>query len=327
MTKLIGAAMVRNEADIIEAFVRHNLTVLDGLAIVDHGSFDGTSEILAALAAEGLPVMVVRDDSTAHFQDEITTRLVRDVLARTPADFVFVIDADEFLKAPSRPLLDRVLRGLPPGMHAVMDWHTYVPDFAVPDPAPDIRARIAGAKRLARERHGLYKVVVAREFARTPAAWIARGNHLVVPSLDDSGPRRSNPHARLAPEVVALAHVPVRSRDQFFAKIAIGWLAVLATHVPSAAAAFHWREAFEDIVAGKPLTPERLTAIAANYSVPEALRQAAETIARVDDPFLADIELRYAHLGRSDPLPLVLAFAAKLAADGGIPARTTGIAG
>ena len=49
--KLYGVAMVRNEADIIEAFVRHNLTVLDGLVVVDHSSDDGTSEILSALTA------------------------------------------------------------------------------------------------------------------------------------------------------------------------------------------------------------------------------------------------------------------------------------
>ena len=41
--------MVRNEADIVEAFVRHNLTVLDGMAIVDHGSIDATLSILTSL--------------------------------------------------------------------------------------------------------------------------------------------------------------------------------------------------------------------------------------------------------------------------------------
>jgi hypothetical protein len=71
MATLFGAAMVRNEADIIEAFVRHNVRVLDGLAIVDHGSFDGTSEILAALVAEGLPVSMVRDESTGQDQSVV----------------------------------------------------------------------------------------------------------------------------------------------------------------------------------------------------------------------------------------------------------------
>ena len=43
--------MLRNEADVVESFVRHNLSLLDGLLVVDHGSSDGTSEILDALVA------------------------------------------------------------------------------------------------------------------------------------------------------------------------------------------------------------------------------------------------------------------------------------
>ncbi len=314
MAKVYGAAMVRNEADIIEAFVRHNLTVLDGLAVVDHGSFDGTSEILAALVAEGVPVVVARDDSTGHHQGDVMTRLVRDVLARTPADFVCALDADEFLKVRSRPLLDRVLQQLPPGMHAVIEWHTYVPDFAAANPEGDVRKCIAGARRLAQERHDLYKVVVARDFLRTGDALIGSGNHLVVPSPAAIAVGQSNPHAKLAPEVLALAHLPVRSCDQFTAKIAIGWLATLATHAAPANAAFHWREVYEDIVAGRELTPERLADIAANYGVPRSQWRAADQTARVEDPFLADIELRYTQPGRRDPLALVLAFAARLAA-------------
>jgi len=52
--RLLGAAHVRNEADIVEAFVRHNLVLLDGIAIVDHASVDATPDILRVLKDEGL---------------------------------------------------------------------------------------------------------------------------------------------------------------------------------------------------------------------------------------------------------------------------------
>jgi hypothetical protein len=58
---------VRNEVDVIEALVRHNLTVLDGLVVIDHGSLDGTAEILAKLQREGLHLRVVRDPKDRHF--------------------------------------------------------------------------------------------------------------------------------------------------------------------------------------------------------------------------------------------------------------------
>ena len=56
--RLLGAAHVRNEADIVEAFVRHNLALLDGIAIVDHTSVDETPDILRELKAEGLAIYV-----------------------------------------------------------------------------------------------------------------------------------------------------------------------------------------------------------------------------------------------------------------------------
>ncbi|MEP6998210.1 MAG: glycosyltransferase family 2 protein, partial [Betaproteobacteria bacterium] len=72
--------MVRNEADVIEAFVRHNLSVLDGLAIIDHGSLDGTGDILAKLQTENLPLRVERDDQPEFFQSARVTALARETL-------------------------------------------------------------------------------------------------------------------------------------------------------------------------------------------------------------------------------------------------------
>ena len=64
--RLLGAAHVRNEADIVEAFVRHNLVLLDGIAIVDHASVDATPDILRALKDEGLPIFLARDESPTY---------------------------------------------------------------------------------------------------------------------------------------------------------------------------------------------------------------------------------------------------------------------
>ena len=303
--------MVRNEADIIEAFVRHNLTVLDGLAIVDHGSCDGTSEILANLVAEGLPLTVVSSEVIAYSQSAITTKSVRDVFANTPADFVFVIDADEFLKIPSRSLVEDVLGHLPGGMHALLQWQTYVPQFAEGE-VPEMRVLLASSQRLVEERHSLHKVVVARHFMNAPDAFIEIGNHVVRPSKAHVIDRLSNPHARINPTAAALAHVPVRSADQFSAKIAVGWLAFLATHSDDPDTTFHWREAYRDIANGQTLSAQFLSTIACNYSLRKSRWLPPAQVPRVADPFLAEIELKYAHLNRQSPLPLVLAFAERL---------------
>ena len=307
--KLYGATMLRNEADIVEPFVRHNLTALDGLIVVDHGSQDGTSEILAALVAEGLPIEVEHDASVGYLQSEIMTRTARRLFAERGADFVFALDADEFLKVPSRRLLEDTLERVPSAMHAAMQWQTYVADYR---PGTPSNVLALATRRLAQERHGLFKVIVARCLAESPDAVIAGGNHVVLPSAGHSLAKQPLKHARVSPSAVALAHLPVRSARQLVNKILIGWLAHCAARRSNPDLAFHWRELYHEISNGHELTPARLAMIAANYGLPMNAWLAAESLALIDDPLPVG-EVRYSHLARQETLPLVLKFAERLA--------------
>ena len=304
--RLFGVAMVRNEADVIEAFVRHNLTVLDGLAVVDHGSLDGTGDILARLQAENLPLRVERDERPEYRQSERMTTLVRETLDREQADFVFALDADEFLKCASRPTLERALAGVPAGTHAVAHWQTYVPE-TFDDAAPFGRDHLR--RRLKAERRTLYKVVVGRSFVERAADVVAMGNHLV------SDPARAEPppHARLRPDVVAVAHCPVRSRRQLESKIIIGYLAHLASGPTRRDLAFHWRRLYEELRDGGGLTPERLREIACNYGLQPGLWQTVDQVELVDDPVALEIESRYPPPPATGVLPLLMRFAETLA--------------
>ena len=49
---IIAISRVKNEADIIEAFVRHTLHFADRMIISDSGSIDGTWDILQILVDE-----------------------------------------------------------------------------------------------------------------------------------------------------------------------------------------------------------------------------------------------------------------------------------
>jgi len=312
--RLCAVAIVRNEADIVEAFVRHNLTVVDRLVVVDHGSFDGTSEILAALVREGLPLTVAADERVGFFQPEVLTPLARDLLRHDSADFVFMLDADEFLKTPSRRVLERTLARAPQGMHALVPWVTYIPEFEGAAGAEDPLAPLRSAKRLPVERKPQHKVAVARSFLETPAAFVAMGNHRVLPS--DETPDAPCPHARLPQEAAAVAHVPVRSAAQLTAKIAIGWLAYLSSGRNNPALSFHWGEAYAKLAAGRRFSPSDLVAMAANYSVPESEWVASDRATWVDEPFLADIGLRYSKAGPVDDFAAVLRFAERMARAG-----------
>jgi hypothetical protein len=308
--KLGAATVVRNEADIIEAFVRHNLTRVDRLAVVDHGSFDGTPEILAALVKEGLPLRVLRDERVGFFQPEILTPVARELLAHDGVDFVFMLDADEFIKTPSRSVLEATLALVPDGMHALAPWITYVPDFdrtSRDDPVALLRS----ARRLPVEHQVLRKVVVSRRFLATPTGFVAMGNHRVYASRE--APSTPCPHALLPQEDIAVAHVPVRSADQLTGKIAVGWLAHLVAKRVDPALSFHWGEAYATLAAGRRYTADDLRTMAANYSLRQAEWVAPDPEAWIDDAFLAAVTLRYTHLATSDAMATVLKFAERLA--------------
>ena len=306
--RLFGVAMVRNEADVIEAFVRHNLTVLDGLAIVDHGSNDETPEILDKLQSEGLRLRVERDADPAFRQSEVVTALARRALARDAADFVFALDADEFLKVESRPDLERALVEVPPGMHAVMHWLTYVPG------AFDGDGGVFGPGhlwwRLKTERRALVKVIASRALLERPGDVVASGNHAIV---DPAAPN-PQPHARLRRSVAALAHCPVRSRTQFESKIIVGYLAHLAAHLEDRRLARHWRELYGELRAGATLTEEHLREIASNYGLPPKNWRPVAEIELVEDPVTLSAEQRYPTHAARDPLRLLLHFTEALVA-------------
>lgn len=295
-----SVSMVRNEADIVETFVRHNLAFLDGMAIIDHGSLDATLPILRSLAAEGLPLLLIESAATGYLQGPLTTAVARRVLERAGADVVLPLDADEFVKSPGRGALRRALAAIPPGMHGLLPWLTYVPDFA--SPAVDIPARIAGARRRARERQVFLKAVITRAILGTPTAVLGDGNHYVA-AVEGQALEDAPPHARVRAEHAAIAHLPIRSADQLVAKVAVKRLARLAARTawqPDAAS----QVAYDAVVAGAELDVPTLARHAVNWSVPRAHWEAVADVPLVDDPFLVPVALRYTPPRPAAPLPL-----------------------
>lgn len=309
--KLWAVAMVRNEADIIEAFVRHNLTVTDGLTVVDHGSVDETPRILGALQSEGLPLTVEVDRRVGFYQPEIMTEAIRRTLASTGADFVFALDADEFLKVRDRALLEHVLRGLPAGMHAALRWLTYVPDFS--EQATDLVAIAKRARRLETERHGAFKVIIARHFLDTREAVLIHGNHSVFPRAG-MPPGTTAPQAALAVQVAALAHLPIRTRAQFIAKVVVRMLGRTAIGRPYKPD-LQTVAAYRAIRSGQPLSAAFLVDQAVNWTVTAGRRLRPDEVRLVEEPILADIALRYGGSSLGDPLVPILAAAEEIAAE------------
>ena len=304
--KLWGVSMVRNEADIVEAFVRHNLTVLDGMIVVDHGSSDATLAILTALRAERLPLVVKRIDAPGYLQAEVVTTAAREAFAAARADAVFPLDADEFLRVPSRPALELALRTIPPGRYGRIEWPTYVVPLG--DARSDVVARLRAARRTngkqKYEREFQCKAVLTASFARDPAAIVAMGNHGVILGRDPAtAPRMA--HVDLPESVIEVCHLPLRNATQFVIKTTVKRLARMAAsrdYPPTSA----MRIAFDALVRGEMPTDAEM--LATHLTNEAAASEAADRrLPSADERFLADIALRHTPPLPADPLPVVLA--------------------
>jgi len=299
--KLAGISMIGNDADVVEAFVRHTLALLDHLFIIVHCPQDGTREILDALQAEGLPITLVLDNEPAFLQGERLTWLAREAWTAIQPDFAFLLDADEFIVPPERPVIEAALAALPPGVLAAgIPLRTFVPTS---EDAADEAHPVRRIQHRVRDERAVCKMVLTRAFVADTSWAIDHGNHglqklgsamhLTVPGL-----RR-----------LALAHYPVRSGAQVTNKTILGYLAHLAAGRPGVEErriATHWRRCYDEMVLqGKTRGMSEQQLVAWFHRRPDLQPREAELVL---DPTPAPAPLRYAHLMRNDPYSTLARF-------------------
>ena len=299
--KLAGISMIGNDADVVEAFVRHTLGLLDHLFVVVHCSQDGTREILEALQTEGLPITLVLDNEPAFLQGERMTWLAREAWAAIQPDFAFLLDADEFIVPPRRPAIESALGALPPMVLAAgIRLLTFVPTSD--DPAGESHP-IRRIQHRVRDEPPVFKLVLTRAFVDDRRWAIDHGNHELLPIGGQQ--QLSVPGLRQ----LALAHYPVRSAAQVTNKTIVGYLAHLAAGRPGTEErriATHWRRCYEEMIvqgATRGMTEEQL--VGWFHGRPDLRPRAGEF---VHDPTSTPHALRYVHLIRNDPYSTLARF-------------------
>lgn len=203
--------MVRDEADILPAFLAHAAALFDLVLVAEHRSADATPSILAAAIARGWPVHAWRMEQPGHWHAAATDALARAAFARG-ADWVFPLDADEFLDVADAAALRARLAGWGRPT-AFLRWRHAVPEAAVLEgeaPAAWPTPRWRANPRPATGDKG--KVALHRSVAeRLPGFGFSPGNHTLVP-MPFAKPLR-------APTLCGLWHLPVRGRAQFLGKL------------------------------------------------------------------------------------------------------------
>jgi hypothetical protein len=249
--KLFAAAMIRNENDIILPFLRQCASLFDQLLVADIQSTDGTATVVRRFADPRLKIQVYQVNRQEKYQSALMNCLSREAFARG-ADWVFFLDADEFIDVQNRVELERYLQDV--GSDMLMGpWINLVPtkygNYNTFDPTQDFYWSGRSSK--------FAKVALSSLFAANhPDYHIHEGNHLVAPS-PTAPPIWERPG-------LPLLHVPIRSLDRLKFKIGSARRLTEAKHNRGLGEGSHVDELDELLSIGSVEHAE-LNYIAANY--------------------------------------------------------------
>lgn len=258
-------SVVRNELDILEAFVRYHAELADRLVIADHRSVDGSLELLRELRAEGLPLEVRSLSAPALRQGETTTMLVREAARRLGADHVLPLDADEFLTSERPELVPELIRCLPAEQPTRLGHRNAIPT-RTDDPAErNPVARIVHQAPADRKVSGKGKRLVVPRAIGARDGWILTngGHRLLTPAGEEE-------LASVRQSELYLAHFPVRSVEQVTWRL-VSWFATLSSRADRRVALYGPpRRLLAEVASGAASDPEWLTRVALGYRGPAA---------------------------------------------------------
>nr|WP_295739395.1 glycosyltransferase family 2 protein [uncultured Acidocella sp.] len=243
--KIVSISRVLNEADVIEAFVRHTCAFVQHQFIMDNGSTDGTVEILEALKKEGFPITVFQSRAVTYNEGSVVTALYNLATQEQRPDWVICFDADEFIDDRQIP------GGLRNHLAALKEANSPIDCIKIPmvnyvatskdDPSDNnVATRIT--RRTAPS--DTYKIIVRGCFEAGDLS-IQHGSHWAT--------LKSRDIVEITNEKILLAHYSERSTYQYIVKFVRGWSKVLATGQAEVSrnTAYHYKPAYE-ILRDKP---------------------------------------------------------------------------
>jgi hypothetical protein len=219
--RIYALTMLRNDADIIAPFLAQARELFDKLIVAEGQSTDGTREALEAEVAAGGRIEIYTVDKEEKYQSAIMNCLARKAFDEG-ADWIFLLDADEFLHVDGRASLQAELHAYSSDV-MFLPWLNLVPEKYGCFTDFDANQTFYWRGRLSRH----VKVALSSLFiARNPDFHIYEGNHHIAP--DVHAPIVTRPRR----EGLVLLHAPIRSADRFKYKMSVAHGTLLTKHNP-----------------------------------------------------------------------------------------------
>lgn len=206
--KVVLVCVVRDEEDIVEAMLSYHLHAgVDHVIATDHGSVDGTTDVLRRFEGDGV-LTYVRDDRLTISQGVVTTAMARYAAVELGAQWIVPADADELWWSRDGALRD-VLASLPPRFSVVHGlWRHFV---LRPDDDRPFHERMTLRRRPTRDLDSVYQRQVKVLFRADAATVVESGNHGLVVRPPGQTLRGWCPFEVL--------HFPLRSAEQLERKL------------------------------------------------------------------------------------------------------------
>lgn len=257
--KIISITTIKNEADIIESFVRYHLNIVDLMIVLDNGSTDDTLNILNKLVDEKLPVVVLIDEDK-FFEPFIKYNYLLNIaLNKYSADIICPLDCDEFITCEEgnpRHLIEEI----PENSYLKLKWRTFVPTIKDDQNIKFIPSRITHIRDEKFEND--FKVIITKDLVRKFNIKLSIGNHDVDVSNRFKNKINCIEHSKLN-----IAHFPLRSINQTKSKILLGYPNTLSRINVVKGTSFHYEVMFEKIKDNEELSMDDVFKLAKQYSL------------------------------------------------------------
>ncbi|GEL44556.1 hypothetical protein MEX01_51470 [Methylorubrum extorquens] len=243
--------MVKDEDDIIyENLAWHYQIGFKCFLIINNGSTDNTraeiNRFIKDFSEKGARVVVVDDYEEAYYQAAKTTAGSKFAKIYFGCNWIFALDADEFLDFGRRKLVDVITyveRQMSDLLQCSSNSGLYAAAVRMPlrnyvcTPEDDVTDRSPTRRMVFRHRQGDGRKVAVR---LTEDVYIAQGNHHA--RLNDGTTLPSIDGASIG---LSIRHYRVRSFDHFMSKVKNGGIAYERATKLAPQVGTHWREYYE----------------------------------------------------------------------------------